>query len=78
MHLLYIHMPVCVCVYVCALREGPHSRWIALNRGPKEGEEPEPKSGEFLLFSRPGDACTVILWMKSASEETEDEIQGLY
>lgn len=44
------------------------SRWIARKRGPKEGEEPEPKSGEFLLFSRPGDACTVILWMKSATK----------
>lgn len=35
---------------------------MARNRGPMEGE---PKSGEFRLFSNPGEACTVILWIKS-------------
>lgn len=57
--------PVQLCVY--PREKWLHSRWIARKRGPKEGEEPEPKSGEFRLFSRPGDACTVILWMKSAT-----------
>lgn len=56
-----------------ALRTGiesrTHSRWIARKRGPNDGEEPEPKSGEVRLFSRPGDACTVILWMKSEKKK---------
>lgn len=46
-----------------------HSRWKARKRGPKEGDDPKPKSGEFRRFSRPGDACTVILWMKSEAKE---------
>lgn len=59
-------------VHLCVDPKGEnqaHSRWIARKRGPKEGEEPDPKSGEFRLFSRPGEACTVILWMKSATRK---------
>lgn len=43
-----------------------HSHWMARKRGPMEGE---PKSGEFRLFSNPGEACTVILWIKSKGEK---------
>ncbi len=63
----YVHLHTCACACVNPREKRLHSRWIARKRGPKEGEEPDPKSGELRLFSRPGDACTVILWMKSAT-----------